>query len=792
MKFTQNLNLNKRILLFIIPIVVILYAASGFTLYKLSTKRVMLVAQKEMNVLLNTLSETIQIVENETESGFNNSDYQMLKPLFNQRAYYKSDFPFLIDNSGQYLIHAFKEGQKISSSILQQLKSTNSKQGVVNYSDYKDGSKQDMLFYFKYIDQYKAYIGVSVIKDEILESTSQNRTLLIIIVILASIVFFLAITYTLKPIISIINDINAAVNNLAGGKTADKIKYKNNDEIGYIVNSMNHLIDSLKYKADFANEIGKNHLETEFTTTGEQDLLGNSLINMRESLKLAKIEESKRKQEDETRNWTTSGLAKFGDILRQNNDNLTKLADNVIQNLVNYLNANQGGLFIYNDDNAENKHLELISAFAYNRKKFFEKRILLGEGLVGTCAVEKETIYLKEIPTEYIRITSGLGEAVPKSLLIVPLKLEDSIFGAIEIASFNEFKDTEIDFVEKIGESISSTLSSVKNSIRTNLLLEQSQQQREEMSAQEEEMRQNMEEMQATQEEMARKTIEMEGMTAAINEALLYCELSEDGSIYNPNNSILALLGSTRSETEGKNILEFIHSEEKGLFQGSWAQVMNGNSIRSTMHWVNKNGIDLYIVVNISPALDDSGSIFKIYLLGQDVTESKLIELRAQSQAVELEESLLEIRVEQELNEQREDEMKALLQALDHTCLVSELEPSGLITYINNKNTEVLGGKKEEIEGKLIADIDYLAKNKPAEFKKFWDNLSSGKKQSREFSLKIDNKEVWISEVYTPIINEHNQITKIINIGFNISEIKQKEKEMSALVAELEILRKKK
>jgi methyl-accepting chemotaxis protein len=752
----------------------------------------MLVAQKEMNVLLNTLSETIQMVENQTESGFSNSDYQMLKPLFNQRAYYKTDFPFLIDNSGQYLIHAFKEGQKIPSSILQQLKSTNSKQDVVNYSDYKDGSKQDMLFYFKYIDQYKAYIGVSVNKDEILESTSQNRTLLIIIVILASIVFFLTITYTLKPIICIINDINSAVNNLASGKTADKIKYKNNDEIGQIVNSMNLLIDSLKYKADFANEIGKNHLETEFITSGEQDLLGISLINMRESLKLAKTEESKRKQEDETRNWTTSGLAKFGDILRQNNDNLNKLADNVIQNLVNYLNANQGGLFIYNDDNHENKHLELISAFAYNRKKFFEKRILLGEGLVGTCAVEKETIYLKEIPTEYIKITSGLGEAVPKSLLIVPLKLEDSIFGAIEIASFNEFKDTEIDFVEKIGESISSTLSSVKNSIRTNLLLEQSQQQREEMSAQEEEMRQNMEEMQATQEEMARKTIEMEGMTAAINEALLYCELSEDGIIYNPNNSILALLGSTRLETEGKNILEFTHAEEKGLFQGSWAQVMNGNPIRSTMHWVNKNGIDLYIVVNISPALDDSGSIFKIYLLGQDVTESKLIELRAQSQAVELEESLLEIRVEQELNEQREDEMKALLQALDHTCLVSELEPSGLITYINNKNTEVLGGKKEEIEGKFIADIDYLAKNKPEEFKKFWDNLSSGKKQSREFSLTIDDKEVWISEAYTPIINEHNQITKIINIGFNISEIKQKEKEMSALVAELETLRKKK
>ncbi|HCT30499.1 MAG TPA: hypothetical protein DIW31_07150 [Bacteroidales bacterium] len=166
--------------------------------------------------------------------------------------------------------------------------------------------------------------------------------------------------------------------------------------------------------------------------------------------------------------------------------------------------------------------------------------------------------------------------------------------------------------------------------------------------------------------------------------------------------------------------------------------------------------------------------------------------MRAHKQAEELEQSLLEIKVEQELNLQREDEIKALLQALDHTCLVTELDPSGAITYINNKNTETLGGQKEEIEGKLISDLDFVAKNKPKEFKKFWDSLIEGKKQSREFMLTIDGKEVTISEVYTPIVNEHGQVTKIINIGFDISEIKRKEKEMSALIAELETLRKKK
>ncbi len=792
MKFTQNLNLNKRILLFILPIAVVLFAASGFTLYKLSINWALHSAQKEMEVYLNMTSEVIELVESQTEPGFSNADYLSLKPFFNQNAYYKSDFPCLIDNSGQYLLHVFKEGQRIPSTLLQQIKTSHSNRGVISYTDYNEGQKQNMLFYFKYIDSYKAYIGVGLNKAEVLEGFSLNRMILIIIVILASLILFFAISFTLKQIIQTIDKINIAVKGLSIGKSADKIDYNNDDEIGQIVNSTNSLIDSLKDKADFANEIGKNNLDAGFNALGDQDLLGNSLLNMRQSLKQANLEETKRKQEDELRNWTTSGLAKFGEILRQNNNNLNKLADNVIQNLVNYLDANQGGLFIYNDDDPENVHLELISAFAYNRKKFIEKRIPLGEGLVGTCAVEKETIYLKEIPTDYIRITSGLGEAVPTSLLIVPLKLEDSIFGAIEIASFKEFSANEIEFVEKTGESIASTLSSVKNSIRTNQLLEQSQQQREEMAAQEEEMRQNMEEMQATQEEMSRKTIEVGGMSAAINEALLFCDLNEDGSISNPNNNLLTLMGYSRQEMEGMMLSELIHSDDRTSFQSFWPDVIAGNMYKATMHWVNKSGNELYIIASISTASDELGALYKIYFLGQDVTDSKTLEIRAQKQAEEIEQSLLEIKVEQELNDQREGEMKALLEALDHTCLVTVIDPSGLITYINNKNTELLGGKKEEIEGKILSDIDYSAIHRPKEFKKFWENLSKGIRQTREFSLAAGDNEVWISEYYTPIVNEHGQVTRIINIGFDISERKQKEKEMSELIAELELLRKKK
>jgi PAS domain-containing protein len=123
--------------------------------------------------------------------------------------------------------------------------------------------------------------------------------------------------------------------------------------------------------------------------------------------------------------------------------------------------------------------------------------------------LEKKTIYLTEIPSDYLFITSGLGSANPRSLLIVPMMINEEVQGIIEIASFNVYKPYEIEFVEKLAQSVAAIVSNIRTEENTRYLLGQSQQQTEQMQAQEEEMRQNMEELQATQEEMARKEKEL-------------------------------------------------------------------------------------------------------------------------------------------------------------------------------------------------------------------------------------------------------------------------------------------
>jgi GAF domain-containing protein len=223
---------------------------------------------------------------------------------------------------------------------------------------------------------------------------------------------------------------------------------------------------------------------------------------MRDNLKKAA-------EEDRKRAWATSGVAEIGTILRSNFDNVSDLYNDTLRFIVKYLGVNQGGLFELVEDSNE-PYLELVACFAYERKKFIQKKVYIGEGLVGQCAMEVDKIFLTDVPDDYVNITSGLGQSTPKCILIVPLKVVDTCVGVLEIASFNVLEEFEINFVEKICETIATSISTNKINERTKKLLEESQQQSEELRSQEEEMRQNMEELHATQEEMQRKQTEME------------------------------------------------------------------------------------------------------------------------------------------------------------------------------------------------------------------------------------------------------------------------------------------
>ena len=289
------------------------------------------------------------------------------------------------------------------------------------------------------------------------------------------------------------------------------------DELQQLNERVASLESQINTATEFVKEIEKGNLTADYSladVVGEKaDVLAESLLSLRLQLKSYSIQEKER-------NWVTEGLAKFIDILRSKNEDVAELTDNIIRNLVKYVGANQGGLYLVNDDNPKDRYIEMAACYAYDRKKYLNQRIEIGEGLTGQAVLEKDTIYLTEIPQSYMRITSGLGNASPSNLLIVPLKIEENVFGVVEVASFDKIQQYQIEFVERLGESIASTLANVRTGQKTQVLLQQSQIQAEQMRSQEEEMRQNMEELSATQEEMQRVLKEVQDKEIYLNNLL--------------------------------------------------------------------------------------------------------------------------------------------------------------------------------------------------------------------------------------------------------------------------------
>src|ERR1035438_7413694 len=143
-------------------------------------------------------------------------------------------------------------------------------------------------------------------------------------------------------------------------------------------------------------------------------------------------------------------------------------------------------------------------------------KVAFGEGTVGMCWAEGEPIIMTEIPENYIKITSGLGDANPRSILVIPLKFNEKTQGVIEIASFNAFQEHHVKFAQAVAETMGSVIYNGKINLKTMELLKASKTMTEGLRAQEEELRQNMEEMQATQEEMKRIQEEAEAQNKII------------------------------------------------------------------------------------------------------------------------------------------------------------------------------------------------------------------------------------------------------------------------------------
>ena len=326
---------------------------------------------------------------------------------------------------------------------------------------------------------------------------------------------------------------------------------KHYSKVAILEKELSQRDEDISKNALFAKRIGEGDYVSSFEVGGEDDILGKSLVLMRNNLL------ANQKKEGE-QNWIAKGKDEISYILRLHN-NIEELSYEVLVKLIRYINSVQGALYIYDE---ETKILTNLATYAYNRKKYVQQEFRVGQGLIGECAYERDYIYRTELPDDYATITSGiLGDKKPKSLLLIPLITDEKLEGVLEFATVDdEIPELTIRFLREVGEIIARTIFNLRINQKTEKLLQEAQQMTQELRENEEELRQNAEEMRATHEELEKSNAKLESKIKEVQNAQkrlhsLLENASEIISIYSSEKqltyispSVTKILGYTPNE----------------------------------------------------------------------------------------------------------------------------------------------------------------------------------------------------------------------------------------------------
>ncbi|TWJ00672.1 signal transduction histidine kinase [Mucilaginibacter frigoritolerans] len=255
-----------------------------------------------------------------------------------------------------------------------------------------------------------------------------------------------------------------------------------------LTENVNQLAQNLTVQVRSISEVASAVTKGDLTRTirvdakGELEALKDTINQMIANLKGTTLR-------NHEQDWLKSNLAKFAQMLQGQRDR-NAVANKVLSELAELVNARYGAFYILEQrEFADEPTLKLFAGYAQKNRKLINQEFELSEGLVGQCAKDKERIRLSNVPAEYLQISSGIGSAAPIDLVILPVLFENNVKAVIELASFDNFSDTHIDFLDQLTESIGIVLNNIETNTRTEELLKQSQSLAGELSAQQEELR---------------------------------------------------------------------------------------------------------------------------------------------------------------------------------------------------------------------------------------------------------------------------------------------------------------
>jgi signal transduction histidine kinase/DNA-binding response OmpR family regulator len=349
------------------------------------------------------------------------------------------------------------------------------------------------------------------------EKRQQITSLVLLIVILVVVASF--ILYTIGVITNTLFDLRKAASNLAAGKTGLNVQPESADAFGSLTKSILAIDENNRQLAEAAKAIGDGEFTVAVHPRSEDDVLGNAIVHMRDSLQ-------KYAKENEEKIWTQSGIALLNDQLR-GDKTIAEIAKESITTLVPYLGC-ESGLFY----SANESTLHFEAGYAVSKLEAIPKELRFGETLIGQAAAQKKILHLQDVPDSFLQIRSGLGMAQPAHVVVVPLYVDTIVKGVMEIASLHAISEAKMAFLKEAATDIAIALRTARSKMQLQKLLEQTQAQAEELQtqhaeleninaeleAQAEKLQSSEEELKVQQEELMQANQELEERTRQLEE----------------------------------------------------------------------------------------------------------------------------------------------------------------------------------------------------------------------------------------------------------------------------------
>lgn len=312
------------------------------------------------------------------------------------------------------------------------------------------------------------------------------------------------------------------------------------------------------------------------TTDDEVGDLAKNFKIMLQKLR-ASIQEAEQRNEqlqefisqEKQRSWENEGFAVFGEILKNNSDNIVKQSYEIITELTKRTGSVQGGLFIVSGTD-DAPYLELAAAYAYERQKYLKKRINFGEGLIGETWREGDTKLITDIPEDYTFIKSGTGILKPTSILIVPIKTDEKIEGVLELASMQVYEQYVIDFIERLSRRIATNIAAVKANEKNLKLLAEAQDFNKQIEEKELELQRRvkeydtwMQEFEAKLNNVSEESAIFQMILSKIYDGIIVTD--EKFTILKVNTFILRKFRYKRSQLEGQSVDVLVEADYKNI-----------------------------------------------------------------------------------------------------------------------------------------------------------------------------------------------------------------------------------